>query len=194
MSEAAMDRLFQESASLVESVKQSSDISLRFFADEHLPKVLLLAVASHFEKRMTDAVMHFSEQCLAIDHPLVNLIKNKAVSRQYHQWFVWEGRNANKFFSLFGERFREYAKRSVGEDEELHQSVVSFLQLGLERNRLIHGDYVSFQMNKSRDDIYRLYNDASKFVDWFQRAVDCNLGAPEPTGESPVDDGDGHSA
>lgn len=187
MSEVAMDRLFEESASLVEFLNRSG--TFRVFADEHLSKILLLAAASHFEKRMKDTVMRWSEQRLSVDHPLVNLIKNKAVSRQYHQWFVWEGHNANNFFRLFGKRFLEYAKRSVEKDEELNQSIGSFLQLGLERNRLIHGDYVSFPMEKSRDDVYRLYKDASKFVNWFQQAVDRDLDVSEQTGESPADDG-----
>ena len=52
MSEAAMDRLFKESTSLVEFLNQSGEF--RVFADEHLSKILLLAAASHFEKRMTD--------------------------------------------------------------------------------------------------------------------------------------------
>lgn len=190
MSEAAMDRLRKESTSLIEFLEQSKESSLRVFADEHLSKVLLLAAASHFEKRMTDAVVRLSEQCLTVDHPLVNLIKNKAVSRQYHQWFAWEeGRNANKFFSLFGKRFFEYAKQSVKRDEELHQSIRSFLQLGHERNRLVHGNYVTFPTNQSRDDVYRLYKDASKFVNWFQQAVDRDLKVSEQTGESPADDG-----
>lgn len=189
MSEAAMDKLREESASLVEFLEQSEKFSLRVFADEHLSKILLLAAASHFEKCMTDAVVHLSEQCLTVDHPLVNLIKNKAVSRQYHQWFAWEGPNANKFFSLFGKRFLDYAKQSVTQDEELRRSVESFLQLGHERNRLVHGNYVTFPMEKSRDDIYRLYKDASKFVNWFQQAVDRDLKVPEQTGESPADDG-----
>ena len=186
MSEAAMDRLFEESTSLVEFLNQSG--KFRVFADEHLSKILLLAAASHFEKRMTDAVMRWSKQRLSVDHPLVNLIKNKAVSRQYHQWFVWEGHNANKFFSLFGKRFLEYAKQSVKGDEELHRSIRSFLQLGNERNRLVHGDYVTFTIEKSRDDVYLLYKDASKFVNWFQQAVDRDLEVPEQTGESPADD------
>ena len=164
MSEAAMDRLRKESESLVGFLEQSEEFSLRVFADEHLSKVLLLAAASHFEERMTDAVMRLSKQCLTADHPLVYLIENKAISRQYHQWFAWEKRNANKFFSLFGKRFLEYAKQSVERDQELHRSIGSFLELGHERNRLVHGDYVTFTMEKSRDDIYRLYKDASKFV------------------------------
>ena len=186
MSEAAMDRLFKESTSLVEFLNQSGEF--RVFADEHLSKILLLAAASHFEKRMTDAVMRLSEQCLTVDHPLVNLIKNKAVSHQYHQWFVWEGHNANNFFGLFGKRFLKYAKQSVKGDEELHRSIRSFLQLGHQRNLLVHGNYVTFTMEKSRDDVYRLYKDASKFVNWFQQAVDRDLEVPEQTGKSPADD------
>ena len=55
MSEVAMDRLFEESTSLVEFLNQSG--KFRVFADEHLSKILLLAAANHLEKRMTDAVM-----------------------------------------------------------------------------------------------------------------------------------------
>ena len=47
---------------------------------------------------------------------------------------------------------------------------------------------MTFTIEKSRDDVYLLYKDASKFVNWFQQAVDRDLEVPEQTGENPADD------
>lgn len=81
--------------------------------DEAFPKALLLAAASHFEKRLTETVEDFAKEVTTDDHPIVSLVKAKAIERQYHGWFDWNKGNANKFFSLFGTGFKQYAQDQV---------------------------------------------------------------------------------
>lgn len=81
--------------------------------EENFPKALLLAAASHFEKLLTDAVEVFAKESTRDDHPLVSLIQDRVIHRQYHTWFDWEkprsAGSANPFFSMFGSAFREGA-------------------------------------------------------------------------------------
>ena len=130
-----------------------------------------MTVASSFERRLTDTVINFTIEATSEKHLLVWLVRNKAVSRQYHTWFDWNKRNANKFFGLFGPAFRNYAKSIVNEDDDLQSSIRSFLEIGDARNRLVHQDFGSFTLEKTSEEIYSLYSSASKFVDWIPHAI-----------------------
>ena len=127
----------------------------------------MIAAASHFERAMTDAVVNFVGQITAENHPIKWLVQNKAVSRQYHTWFAWNNRNANQFFSLFGEPFRNHIEERVNSDPKLKESIHAFLEIGRERNRLVHGDFGNFSLEKTSEEIYKRYSDAKIFVEWF---------------------------
>jgi hypothetical protein len=92
-------------------------------------------------------------------------VKNKAVSRQYHTWFSWEKRNANQFFGLFGDEFRRPMVAKIDASPEMQKSIQAFLELGNERNKLVHQNYVGFPMEKTLNEIYQLHRDACLFVD-----------------------------
>ena len=50
-------------------------------------------------------------------------------------------------------------------------SVAAFLELGNERNRLVHQNYATFPMEKTLDEIYLLYRRALTFVDLLPTAL-----------------------
>lgn len=171
MSATAIDRLYNEFSDILTALEDTKNVSLRSVAEDNFRKALLIAVASHFERMMTDAVLEFTKRAIAEDHPLTWLIKNKVVSRQYHTWFEWNARNANSFFSLFGRTFKERMKTEVARDASLGDSIHAFLEIGSGRNRLIHGDFVTFSLEKTSEEIYKLYEDAKRFVEWFPDAL-----------------------
>ena len=55
--------------------------------------------------------------------------------------------------------------QKVNSSAPMQQSIRAFLELGNERNKLVHQNYVVFPMDKTLDEIYQLYNDALPFVD-----------------------------
>ena len=125
-----------------------------------------MASASYFEKQLADAVVKFVDETAG--HPAVlALVRTKVVARQYHTWFNWEARNANVFFRLFGETFVRNMQKKVEEDAEVKEGILAFLEIGRERNRLVHEDYGSFSMEKTSEEIYRLHRSAMVFVDGF---------------------------
>ena len=130
-----------------------------------------MAAASYFEKALSDAVIEFAETATAEGHPLMWLVKNKAVSRQYHTWFDWDRKNANSFFGLFGELFKEHMIERVEGDKELAGSIRAFLEIGSERNRLVHEDFANLSLEKTTQEIYTLYSDARMFVDRFPTSL-----------------------
>ena len=55
--------------------------------------------------------------------------------------------------------------------EEMQKSVRAFLELGNERNKLVHQNYATFSMEKTLEEIYELYKSASRFVDILPEAL-----------------------
>lgn len=109
---------------------------------------------------------------------------NKAVSRQYHTWFQWKESNANSFFGLFEKDFRDFMKNKVRDDDELGASVRAFMELGRERNRVVHEDYGAVTLEKTTEEIYALYRRAMNFVEMLPIAL-REFGAEVATVEEP---------
>ncbi|AFZ25256.1 hypothetical protein Cylst_3086 [Cylindrospermum stagnale PCC 7417] len=162
--ETCVDRLYKEFKTLIEYIDQGNEISLRNTVDENFRKALLLAAASYFEHRITNDVLEYIGEISNKNELLVSFVKNKAISRQYHSYFDWKGTNANTFFNLFGSIFSSFIKQEVKNSEALNSSIKAFLEIGLERNRLVHQDYGTFSLEKTSDEIYQLYRDALVFV------------------------------
>lgn len=92
-------------------------------------------------------------------------VRNKGLERQYHTLFSWEKSNANSFFGLFGTDFKDYMTSQVKNDQDLDDSIKAFLRLGETRNELVHGNFAIFPLERTAEQIYELYRQASLFVD-----------------------------
>jgi len=95
------------------------------------------------------------------------LVVGKVVERQYHNWFDWDARNANRFLKMFGHACSEHMKAAIGDSEPLSASVRAFMEVGRDRNRLVHDNFGSFTLEKTSEEIYKLYQVGREFVDWF---------------------------
>lgn len=93
------------------------------------------------------------------------------IERQYHTYFEWTGRNANKFFSLFGDAFLAECKNHVKEQKELDESIRAFLEIGSTRNQMMHENFGTFPMEKTADEVYALYQKAESFLSYIQRRL-----------------------
>lgn len=171
MSGTVVDQLHAKFTDLLTVLDKSNELSLRIVADDNFRKSLLMAAASYFEQNMTSAVLAFAEEVTSKDHILTWFVKNKAVSRQYHTWFDWKGENANSFFALFGDNFKKHIKMQIEYNDELESSVKAFLEIGRERNRLVHQNYGSFTIEKTFEEIFTLYSKAMVFITWFPNAI-----------------------
>lgn len=170
----AIDRLYEEAAAVIRTLQQSPEVSLQVIAGDHFRKALLLGAASYFEQRVCACVLGFVRERSDGSLLVESFVRNKAVARQYHTWFQWEARNANYFFGLFGSRFKALMEKRVDESDELRAAIRAFLEVGSERNKLVHQDYATFSLEKTFDEIYFLYQTALRFVDVLPIALrDC---------------------
>ena len=171
MSKSAVDKLYDEAVAVVDALQRVEDLSLRVTAADHFRKALLLASASFFERELCSCVLAFVRE-KSSSHPLIeNFVRNKAVARQYHTWFKWDESNANQFFGLFGPEFRAFMVGRVKGSDELKASISAFLELGNDRNKLVHQDYATFAMEKTLDEVYASHQKASVFANELSDAL-----------------------
>ena len=161
-----VDKLYGEYQAMVQMMDRYNAISFRNTLNDNFRKTLLLCAASHFEFRVTSDVVLFCEEASNGNSLIPSLVRNKAVSRQYHTWFDWDARNANAFYKIFGEDFKSHMSALMDNDPNLARSVTDFLEIGRERNRLVHQDYGSFFLEKLAEEIFALYASALFFVEF----------------------------
>lgn len=160
-----VDRIHEEFKDLISYLDQGNEVSLRSTVDENFKKSLLLAAASYFEHRIVGDITSFVKEASSENILLIEFVNNKAISRQYHTFFNWKDSNANQFSGLFGESFKIFIKQELKNDEKLNLSIKAFLEIGRDRNRLVHQDFGTFTLEKTSDEIYELYKTALVFVD-----------------------------
>jgi len=161
---AVVDTVYEEFKDAVAVLAAANEISLQIMLESNVRKTLLLSAASYFEYTLCREVINFINE-LTSDNKLVGaLIQNKVIARQYHSWFDWERINANKFFALFGQEFRDHMTEITNLDEDLVENIRAFMEIGRERNSLVHSDYASYLINKTPEEIYILYQKANQFV------------------------------
>jgi RiboL-PSP-HEPN len=159
-----VDELFASTTGAAAALKEQGEISYYTAVEDIGRKVLLLAAASYFEAYLTEMVVSYLSSQLKEGHPLYKIVKSKGIDRQYHTWFDWDKKQATKFFSLFGDGFRAFVDTKIGQDQSLRKSIEAFLELGLQRNLLVHENFGVFTLEKTFEELYGLYKEAKPFV------------------------------
>lgn len=162
-----VEKLFEDISEVSNILRKNSEISLDIAIGDISRKALLLAAASYFEFRLTTDIKLYCERKFGADNIFVNLIQAKAINRQYHTWFSWDSKNANSFFSLFGNDFKIWMENKVKNDINLDNNIKAFIQLGSDRNRLVHQDFATFVLESDIHEISNRYEKARQFVENF---------------------------
>lgn len=162
-----VERVYADLQSAVQALGDPTQISLRSSVEDLFSKALLLSAASWFEYRITESILAVCSEFSNNSSLWVSFVRNKGVSRQFHSYFDWEAKNATKFFGLFGPGFAGYMRAQVAADPQLVRAIEAFLDLGNDRNRMVHGNYGSFVLEKTAVDIFKLYEQANLFAEAF---------------------------
>jgi len=160
-----IDQQFENGNSLVDYLKNQQQISFFNEAENSFRKTILLSSASFFEKEICSTVIEFAKSHTDNNELIIAIIKQKAVSRQYHTYFNWESANANVFFGLFGDDFKTRMSKKVKEDENLEKAIKSFLEIGRERNKMVHQNFAEVVIDKTAEEIYKLYQSSLYFIE-----------------------------
>ena len=160
---STVDRLYSDFSLMIEQI-DSSEISLRSAAEEIFQKSLYVAIGSYFEQRITSHIIEFVAGASGGNVLVREFTRIKGVSRQYHTFFEWGGRNANRFFAMFGSGFRDHMVQYVRGNPEYADAIRAFLEVGDMRNEVAH-DFGSVTFTKTVDEIYQRYKEALAFVE-----------------------------
>lgn len=161
---AKITSLHDEYSELIEFYKSNNQVSFEMYINDTYKKSLLLSVASFFEATITKALHDYVDKKSRQTPEIVALVDNKALKRQYHTFFNWDGNNANQFFGLFGEDFKQRAREEI-RSRALDDAETAFMSVGRERNRLVHQNYVEAQINDTFEEIWVKYTKACNFVE-----------------------------
>lgn len=182
MATTVIDVMYQDFSALIAMLDRAGEVSLRSMIDSTFKKTLALSAASFFEDEIRRILLALFADRSANDALLSNFLRNKAIERQYHTFFEWRGNNANTFFSLFGEDFKDSASQDVKQNSALAEAVGAFVNLGNTRNELAHLNFASFALDATAEEVYRQYQTAFMFVSYLEKKLTSYGKMGEPAG------------
>jgi len=166
MENTIIDKIYADYLDLFNYLENNKEISLRNDADNNFKKVLVISAASYFEHEVTQILLRFISKYSNNNLQIYSFTKRKAIDRQYHSYFDWDAKNANKFFSLFGDDFKGIIEKDLKSNEKLEKSIKDFIRIGSTRNELAHDNFANFTLDMTSKDIYELYNSAKLFMNY----------------------------
>jgi hypothetical protein len=178
MDTTIIDQLYADNASVLAHLLEANEISMYSDLDGKLKKVLVMSAASYFEAEIRSIVEVFVSRASNANAAVIGLVKNKAIERQFHTFFSWKERNANLFFSLFGEAFSKHCREQVKSNSEMTGAIAAFMELGETRNKLAHLNFGAFPVEKTSAEIYGLYQRAMPFLTFVRKRLVDESGIP----------------
>lgn len=164
--------LMEAHGELVALLRQKNEVTLLFRTEDVFTKTLIIAAASYFEVELAAVMSQLYRERTDGAEALVAFIQKQAFGRQYAQLFSWENHNqANSFYARFGPDFRDYMKNRVDNDPVLDMAVKAFLEIGDLRNQMVHKNYADFQLSKTADEVFILYEAALVFLEEIPKAL-----------------------
>lgn len=170
---SVVDDFYSNYEDLLTVIDATKQVSLRVWVSESFRRVFVLTMANYLETRVKTLIQELVKKKSASD--LVLSFLCNSMERQYHTYFNWDTRNANKFFSLFGERFKNEIVKEVESLDELDEGIVAFLEIGNTRNILMHEDLFFVDIgNKTPKEFYESFKSATFFVDYLAKKFESS--------------------
>lgn len=183
----SMSPFFRDRVEIGQRLQDAQEWSLLNVYQTDLPKILVVATASRFEKEITKHIEDFYKE-VSTCQSATSFVVNKALSRQYHTLFSWSDNTATSFMKLFGVECASNFKDQLEAHDWLAKSVKDFLSLGRTRNELMHRDFASFPLDLTVEDVEAQSQSAERFVDVIPLAIRVEPIPPsEPESSSGVE-------
>lgn len=163
-----IQKLIDNYYELYDLLVKQGEISQSIQVNEHYRKILLLSCASYYEKQITQIIKDFV-MLKTEDERIISFVNNKAINRQYHTYFQWDqANNINQFLGLFGAEFKKTISEEIKSSDELSKQISSFLEIGAERNKMVHQNFLEYQLEKTFDEIVKLHKEALNFINYIK--------------------------
>lgn len=157
-------KTFIERHSIIsQMLEDRGDLSLKILIDDDFKKALVLGIASSFEQHIQESIRLLVTN--STNSELIqSLIESKVISRQYHSYFDWKGNNVNNFLGMFGEQFRKKTLNDFKNNPQLNLGSQKFIEIGRQRNILIHENFLTISLDWTFDEIIGAYQSVYQFV------------------------------
>jgi len=168
-----IEQLNTEMMEVKDFLLKSSQLSLVSNVEKNLTKLYALSMASYFEKEIQTILIEYISRISNNSSHIESFVRKKAISMQYHTFFVWgekdqidkPGKNANAFFSLFGEDIKNTIESDIKNNKDLDESVKAFLEIGHIRNILVHSNFAAYNFDsKTTQELFTLFCKAEIFI------------------------------
>lgn len=172
MESERIERQYQDSQELYKYLVDKGEITFATYINDVYKKVLVLSAASFFESAISKQLLDYAIKASGSDKRIVTLIENKVIERQYHTLFNWNVKNTNAFWSLFGDTTKTKVREQINSTDKLKSSEVDFVELGKQRNLLVHENFAEYDVNITIEEIYKKYKSACEFISFMTTVLD----------------------
>lgn len=172
MESKRIERQYQDSNELYTYLLDKGEVSFAIYINNVYKKVLVLSAASYFESKISELITQYAIKASRSDKRIVRLIESKVIQRQYHTLFDWNAKNTNSFWMLFGEETKKEVRQKINGDEKLKTAERCFIELGQQRNLLVHENFAEFDVNTTVEEIYNKYRQACDFISLIETVLD----------------------
>lgn len=163
--ESPLDSFFAERFEISEALTRDGELSLVNTFNTDLPRIFVVAAASHFEKTVSQDISAFFAEKTHQHEEIMQFMDRRALFRNYHSLFDWDTKKPNKFFSLFGGNCKDHYTEQVAQNDWLGPAAQDFLELGQARNLLVHGDFSTHSPTLTAEEVRTKFASAQHFTE-----------------------------
>ena len=136
--------------------------------NDHYRKILLFSCASFYESKIIEIIKAFVV-ANSSDSRIGEFVNNKAIQRQYHTYFDWkQTNNINAFLGMFGAEFKKVVLTEIAASSDLEEQIKAFMIIGSERNKMAHGNFLEYKLDKTFEELVNLQVKANGFIDYLE--------------------------
>lgn len=169
MDSAVLDELLQRHRELSKFLHGHGEISLALDAELLFKRAFVVAAGSHCEGQLCAVLERFAAK--HGDSRLAFFVKTRALERRYHDLFDWKAMNVNRFWSFFGEEFKEHAIAHLRARNDATTWMRSFVELGQLRNLTAHA-FATASVDRTLVELESMLRNALQFLGLVEDLLD----------------------
>lgn len=133
---------------------------------------LVLTSASNSERALTAYFEDLLNKQGMKPH-VASFCKKAAFDQRYHTFFDWKQadsdnpeKGVDQFVSKFGPLFKAEHKKQVSASEDLKKGAARFIQIGHQRNEMVHTGFTNYSNAKTHGEIIEDHRLAKQFLEF----------------------------
>jgi len=161
---SSIDDLYSSLESILENMSETNPTKYISLSNL-LSRVIIIAAASEFEVRITEAIAS-----MKVDNIKIKELVKKFTTRQFWNMFSFneKSKNINHFLSYFGEDFEKSVSKEINNNTELNQDMEYFIKLVQWRNKLSHEGFLRSNIPWTYNESFDRYKKAKNLIEFIE--------------------------